>query len=181
MRKLFAAVLLLFAGTATAFAENAGLASGDMPPSYLGMAKEYGKLHVEDFNGQVVVVTFWASWCAPCLKELPILNEIQKQVGGERLKVIAVNYKDSRRNMRKVQRFSDDWQLIFSSDPSEHVALTYGVKSIPHMFMIDHEGKIAGVHIGYGESAIYGIVDELNALLAAQASMALLAEEPAAD
>ena len=68
-----------------------------------------------DFQGKVVVVTFWASWCGPCRRELPMLGKVQEVVGREHLEVIAVNFKEPRRDFNAVIRAIPD--LIWLKDP----------------------------------------------------------------
>ena len=82
----FFALLVLFTHVAVA-ATPPG--SGDLPPSALGRDANDHDVRVEDMHGKVVVVTFWASWCGYCLKELPILANIQKLAGADNLQVVA--------------------------------------------------------------------------------------------
>lgn len=75
----------------------AGNKPGEKPYDRVGRDDEGKVVRVSDFKGRVVIVTFWATWCGPCMKELPVLSGIQKRAGTEQLQVIAVNYKESKR------------------------------------------------------------------------------------
>jgi len=64
--------------------------AGDMAPDYAGTTLDDRATSVSDFRGRVVVLSFWASWCGPCLKEMPILEGIQERAGKNQIQVVAV-------------------------------------------------------------------------------------------
>ena len=138
---------------------------GEVPPDYLGRSSEGEEIRLSEGAGRIRIVTFWATWCSPCLKELPVLNAIQKKGGAERIEVIAINLKESKKQFRKALRAFEDFEITFIHDRRGSVARNYGVKGIPHMVMVDVDGRVAYKHIGYNESALEGIVAEINALL----------------
>jgi thiol-disulfide isomerase/thioredoxin len=142
---------------------------GDAPPAYIGKDSNGDELNLSGYQGKVVILTFWATWCAPCRKELPILNAIQKQAGDETIRVIAINFKEDRSQFHKVTETLSDWRVTFAYDPGGRVAKAYGVKSVPHMFMIGSRGRIANIYLGYDESKIEEIVQDVNALIRARA------------
>jgi len=120
---------------------------------------------LEAFKGKVVILSFWASWCAPCRKELPILDAIQRKVGHEHLRVIAINHGEERRHYRKVLKLLKDAEITFSYDRRLTVSRKFGVESLPNMFIINREGKIAFHHLGYGEGALPQLVEDINSVL----------------
>ena len=61
---------------AVAFAAQAEAKRGYAPPDSLGLDKDKTEIHVSDYHGKVVVLTFWATWCGYCLKELPVLEKV---------------------------------------------------------------------------------------------------------
>lgn len=149
-----------------AFAPAGALAApqaGDQAPGYLGVTLDGKELQAKEFAGKVLVVSFWATWCGPCRKELPMLEGLQRTVG-DRIQVVAVNIED-RDVFRRAARSMEDYKLTFSHDyrrPSE----AYGVKGIPHMVIIGRDGKIVKVNRGYSEEALPGVVADINAALA---------------
>ena len=167
MKFITISLLTLFAFTYSNFI-NAEVNVNDIPPSYLGTDREGNEVKLDDKIGKVVVVTFWASWCPPCLKEIPILDAIQKQVGKDQLEVIAVNFKEDRRRYRKLIKKMTEVSVTMTHDKRGSISQKFGVNAIPHMFMVDKTGKVAHVHLGYDETMLNQIVDELNTLLEQQ-------------
>lgn len=116
--------------------------------------------------GKVRIVTFWASWCPPCRKELPVLAQIQAQVGTDHLQVFAVNWKESRNVFRKLSRkLAKDSDMMFLHDADGSVGDQYGLRGLPYMIILDREGNVAHIHTGYTDSVVDTLVDELNVLL----------------
>jgi peroxiredoxin len=144
---------------------------GDIPPDNLGRTASGDHVKLSDYHGKIVIVSFWASWCAPCRQELPVLAGIQKRVSRDRLVVFAVNWKESREQYRLITKSLKDVDLTLISDEGGSFGARYGVNAIPHMFIIGRDGRIAAVHVGYGEGEIPDLVKEINALLAAPSSL----------
>lgn len=154
-----------------AFAAHAGapkVGRGDLPPDVFGKDESGQPISLESHRGKVVIVTFWATWCPYCLKELPILENIQNRAGKDRIEVIAVNWKEDRDTYRAVRRALKDLTLTLTSDTSGRIGEAYGVETIPHMLMIGKDGRVDGVHRGYSEADLEDIVGDLNRLMTAQ-------------
>lgn len=140
---------------------------GDVPPSYIGKTLKGKRIDLSEMKGKIVVVTFWASWCGPCLAELPVLDVLQKQVSTDRFQVVAVNFSERKRKIKHIQRQLPDSMIQFTLDKNRFAGNKYNVRGIPHMVIVDHEGKVAHIHIGYGEGTVDRLIDELNTLLKA--------------
>ncbi|SIP89516.1 Thiol-disulfide isomerase or thioredoxin [Solilutibacter tolerans] len=139
--------------------------TGTSPPPDLGKDRNGNPVDLSRLKGKVVIVTFWASWCGPCRKELPVLGHFQKVVGRDALEVIAVNHKEDRRDFINVVRANRNIDLTWVPDSQGKLNDAWGVRSIPRMFIIDREGHIALRHIGYSEESLPGIIDEILSLL----------------
>jgi peroxiredoxin len=118
-------------------------------------------------HGKVVILTFWASWCGPCKRELPILESAQRQISKDRLVVFAVSHKDSEAALAAIKKLAANWQINIMKDRNDHVASLYSVSKIPHLFMIGRDGKVVANHLGYGDRTLGELVADINRALAA--------------
>jgi len=135
---------------------------GEEPFDIAGKTIDGTEVKVSDYRGKVVIVSFWASWCAPCRKELPVLSGIQKSATIKHLQVISINIDEERKLFKKLAQNLVLGDVKLVSDASHKARKKYGVEGIPHMLIIDAEGKVAAVHIGYGEEELPGLIDEIN-------------------
>lgn len=165
-RWLLAAALLLCAqGAMAGKAASAAPNIGDIPPSLLGKERDGSTIDLAALRGKVVIVTFWASWCHYCLKELPALNSVQEQSGDQFLKIIAVNVQDEMADYRAMMKQMREYKLAMTRDRDGSIAASFGVKSYPNLWLIDPQGRIAGHHVGYGEDSLESIISEIKRLL----------------
>jgi thiol-disulfide isomerase/thioredoxin len=134
---------------------------GDTPPNLVGKTLSGDAVELEAYRGKVVVLSFWATWCPYCLKELPVLEGIQKVAGPDQVQVIAVNTEE-RSVFRKAEATLKTLTMKLAYDPGKTTAKSYGVKGIPHLVIIGRDGKIVRVYRGYDESSLEGIVADLN-------------------
>jgi peroxiredoxin len=164
VKRILLAVLTMFLATTLTAAEAAS-GIGDPAPDVLGTDLEGETVSLASYAGRPVVVSFWATWCPYCLKELPILEGIQKSAGKQNIQVIAINT-ESRDVFRKAARVLSQLTLKLSHDTGKKGSDAFGVNGIPHMVIIGRDGKIVRVYRGYDESSLDGIVADINAALA---------------
>ena len=130
-----------------------------------GQNKTLPKVKVKTLNGSKVnfneidngsspiVISFWATWCKPCIKELNNIAEIyddwQEETG---VKIIAVSIDDTR-SMSKVAPFinSSDWQYEVYLDPNGNLKRAMGVSTVPHTFLLNKNKEIVWQHKSYVE------------------------------
>lgn len=105
------------------------------------------------------VVSFWATWCKPCLKELAALEEVAPDWEGKYpLRIYAVSVDDSRSIAEaKAMAASADWPVTVLFDTKQHLKQALKVSSVPHVVVFDKNGKQVWTHMGY----IPGAEDEL--------------------
>lgn len=100
---------------------------------------------LSDFRGQVVLLNFWATWCAPCVREMPDLDRLQAHLGGPKFTVIALSQDRGGRDL--VETFIKRLQLsnlpIFL-DPKGKLAVEMRLRGLPSTFLIDAKGQIVG-------------------------------------
>jgi thiol-disulfide isomerase/thioredoxin len=146
--------------------ERPALAAGSSPPDELGRDINGEQVKLRDHLGKVVIVSFWASWCEPCKKELPVLAGVAKRVGPDHMKIIAINFHDDTSRFRAVVKILQDYPITMLRDGGSKTAKKFDVRAIPRMIVIGRDGKVASDHTGYGEGSLPEFVDELNRLLA---------------
>lgn len=97
-----------------------------------------------DFRGHVVLLNLWATWCGPCLKEMPSLQRLQRALG-PRLTIIALS--QDRRGAAAVKPFLARYKLDALAvylDPDDRASQAFGVSGLPTSFLIDRDGRILG-------------------------------------
>ena len=124
-----------------------GVGEGEPAPEFLLPRLDGGDLRLSDYRGQPVVLNFWATWCAPCRKEIPQLVAAHEQFAEQGLAVVAVNLQEGG---SIVQRFADDFGMDFpiAIDTSGAVADDYRLLGLPTTYFIDREGVIRSVFFG---------------------------------
>lgn len=141
-------------------------AIGAIPPDELGTGIDGQLLRVSDFRGRVLITTFWASWCGPCIRELELLERLQSVAGRDRVVVVGVNWNDSAAHYRAIEQRLRGLSLSLARDERGRVGEAYAVRAIPRMFIVDQDGRLAYSHTGYDpETSIDRILSEVNQLL----------------
>jgi thiol-disulfide isomerase/thioredoxin len=161
-RRQFVGSLLALACVASV---NAAPKAGDAAPEFAGRTYDGDAISLTAFAGKVVVLSFWATWCGPCRKELPILEGIQQVAGKDRVQVVAINIED-RDTFRKIAPKMKSLQMLVASDTAQQAQDSYGVNGIPHMVIIGKSGQIMRIHRGYSEAGVDDVIEDLNKALA---------------
>jgi thiol-disulfide isomerase/thioredoxin len=126
---------------------------------------------LSDFRGQVVVLDFWATYCAPCREEVPHLVKLQKQFGPQGFKVIGLNVggeDDQPKIPEFVKQYGIQYQLGFPDDQTVGLFLA-GDDSIPHTFVIDRQGRLVTEFVGYGDEAAAELEQAVTSALSSKA------------
>lgn len=119
---------------------------------------------LEDLHGKVVLLDFWASWCSPCLRSFPWMNDLQQKHAGEGLVVVAVNLDQDR---ALADGFLDKVPAQFrvEYDGTGDLARQFGVKAMPTSFLIDRAGKVRARHAGFREKQRHEREQQIEQLL----------------
>lgn len=106
---------------------------------------------LDHFQGKVVYVDFWASWCGPCLKSFPFMEELHRRHSDQGLVIVAINMDQ---NPQDAMKFLADHPVTFliGQDIEGTVAEQYGVTAMPSSFVVDRDGLIKYVHYGFKSS-----------------------------
>jgi cytochrome c biogenesis protein CcmG/thiol:disulfide interchange protein DsbE len=96
-------------------------------------------------SGQPTIVNVWASWCAPCRQEHPLLMELAAEPG---VRVVGINYKDQPENARRFLGALGNPFIAVGVDDSGRNAIEWGVYGVPETFILDGSGVIRHKHVG---------------------------------
>jgi len=124
------------------------------------------EVRLQDLRGQVVYVDFWASWCAPCLVSMPLLNELRNrlQASGLPFEVLAVNVdSEPQDGLDFLQEEPVDYLVV--SDPAGATPASYQVEGMPTGYVVDTSGTIRLVHQGFRYNDITHIEATVRQLL----------------
>ena len=154
----------------------AGIATADVAPQAPGAVREAPPLQLQDlrgetrslgdYRGNVVLVNFWASWCGPCIQEIPSLRALYAKMAGARFEILAVNVKEGR---FKVHKFSRLVEMPFPIllDPDGEAFAAWDAQVLPTSFLIDAEGRVRDEVQGPLEWDADAVVQTIRALLPA--------------
>lgn len=106
-----------------------------------------GKIDSEQYRGRTLLLTFWATWCSPCLRELPEIEEAYRIFKKEGLDVLAVNFAESSTTIAAYVS-KHNLALPVAIDEALSIANTYGVFALPKSFFINPDGVITKIIIG---------------------------------
>jgi len=123
-------------------------AVGSPAPDFTLRSSSGKNLKLSEFRGQVVMINFWATWCAPCREELPHLNRLHQQYRRAGFVLLGVNIDD---NPKAAQAMATHVKLGFPVlfDTDKQVSKRYDVDAMPSTLIIDRDGKVQYVHRGY--------------------------------
>lgn len=117
---------------------------GERRPAFTLPAMNGGKQSIAAWDGKVVVLNFWATWCAPCRREIPLLKTLQEQYGEKGLQVVGVAV-DNREAIRDfAERLGVGYPVLYGVEAAMDVAASYGDKqgTLPYTAVIDRDGRI---------------------------------------
>ena len=118
-----------------------GPRAGDVAPDFTAQTLDGKTVRLSDFRGQPVVLNFWASWCAPCVQEVPSLEAFQHVLGPQGVVVLGVSIDTSQKRYEQfLRRFRVDFPT--ARDPEANISSNYGTFQIPETYLIDSTGKV---------------------------------------
>ncbi|MGN1401251.1 MAG: thiol-disulfide oxidoreductase ResA [Bacillus sp. (in: firmicutes)] len=121
--------------------ENKAIAKGQVAPDFVVTDLDGNEHRLSDYKGKGVFLNFWGTWCKPCEKEMPYMNNLYEEYEAQGVQILAVNVGETE---LAVQKFVNKHDLVFpvAIDKTEQIMEAYGVSPLPVTFLIDKEGKI---------------------------------------
>jgi cytochrome c biogenesis protein CcmG/thiol:disulfide interchange protein DsbE len=114
---------------------------GDSAPDFSITADNGRTITAADFGGKLLLLNFWATWCAPCIEELPSLDQFQRQFANSGLVVLGVSAdKDEKTYRRFLSRVNVSF--LTARDPENKISADYGTFKFPESYLINRDGKV---------------------------------------
>ncbi|VAW53209.1 Thiol:disulfide oxidoreductase related to ResA [hydrothermal vent metagenome] len=124
------------------------------------------KKKLSDYKGKVILLNFWATWCPPCVREMPSMERLHQQINADNFKVIAVNQME---DIDQVFAFTGQlevdptFEILF--DSSSSVSQQYAVRGLPTTYLIDKKGKIRYRAVGGRKFNHPEVIKIINSLI----------------
>jgi len=154
-RQLFLVLALVIAPAGNAFSGPTSIPLLDEPrvlPKISFSDQSNNTVTLDKWAGKVVVLNIWATWCAPCRIEMPMLDNLQKKLGGDRFEVVALSIDEA--GLSVVERFYEDIgieNLEIYIDPTYTAASDLKAIGLPTTILIDTQGRELGRLVGPAE------------------------------
>lgn len=125
------------------------LAVGDTIPNFTLPLMGGGTIDYQSqLKGKVLIVNYWATWCAPCVEEIPALERLRRQLKGTDIEILTININEGDTSESKALLERSRAQLLTALDPGGKVALTWGTAKLPETYVIAPGGEVVEKIIG---------------------------------
>lgn len=127
---------------------NKIITNGDRAPQFALQKLDGGSVNLADLRGKVVMVHFWATWCPPCVEELPLLDRLRNSPLGRDFEMLAISVDEG--GAGSVAPFIQKNKLTLPVflDPGGEVARSYGTNKFPETYIVDRQGVVRAKAIG---------------------------------
>jgi peroxiredoxin len=158
-------IVALAAALAVALPVLAGTGTTGAPAPQFSLASREGKdVSLTQYQGQVVMINFWASWCGPCRQEMPLLESIYKKYNKLGFTLLGVNVEpDSKAAIDWLKETPVSFPILFDKDSK--VSKLYDVAGMPSTVIIDRAGKVRVLHRGYKPGDENEYLDSIRTLV----------------
>ncbi|MBC3918166.1 TlpA family protein disulfide reductase [Undibacterium sp. CY18W] len=142
----------LLSGLAATLLVSSAMAldKGSAAPAF-DLSGAEGNVSLSKYQGKLVYLDFWASWCGPCRQSFPWMNELQAKYGSQGLQIIGVNLDQKNEDARQFL-VTTPARFVVAFDPAGTTPRSYGVKGMPSSVLIGPDGKILFEHAGFKDA-----------------------------
>ncbi len=147
-------------------ATGAGDRADTAAPDFTLQSLDGERFRLSETDGKIRLIDFWATWCAPCREEVPMLNDLQADYGDQGLLILAITDEETEVVRDFVQEYGVEYlNLIGTGETAE----AYGVLGLPAAYLVDAEGRIVKTFLGPKPRRV--LVEQIEALLDDQPSL----------
>ena len=160
IKKLILSIFLIAFFTVSSFSQNRTLPSVKVK----NLKGSLVNIQTIENDGKPIVISFWATWCKPCKKELNAIAEVYEEWQDDTgVKLVAISIDDSR-SASKVKPYvnASGWEYEIYLDPNRDLSRYLGVSTDPHTFLIDGDGNIVWEHRGYIEGDEEELLEQIE-------------------
>ena len=160
MKKLILSIFAIAFFTVSSFSQNRTLPSVKVK----NLKGSLVNIQTIENDGKPIVISFWATWCKPCKKELNAIAEVYEEWQDDTgVKLVAISIDDSR-SSSKVKPYvnSSGWEYEIYLDPNRDLSRSLGVSTVPHTFLLDGDGNIVWEHRGYIEGDEEELLEQIE-------------------
>ena len=124
------------------------------------------RIDMQQLRGKVLYVDFWASWCGPCAKAFPFLNAMNEKYADRGLHILGINV-DEKAEDAKQFLSKHPASFMLAADPSGRCPADFGVQAMPSSYLVDRDGIVRYVHLGFRTGDAEKIRREIERMLSA--------------
>ncbi|MCU7838780.1 MAG: TlpA family protein disulfide reductase [Candidatus Thiodiazotropha sp. (ex Troendleina suluensis)] len=170
VKQLLSAFLVLISITAYAVAIGVWLYPNPKPANDFSLPDLTGKIHqITDYRGKAYILNFWATWCAPCIKEMPALERAAEILQEQEILVLTVNSGETRQEIEKfINKTPINLPILL--DGNSKVMDKWKVLALPTSYIVDVEGMVVARVVGGQEWDDPSVLTQIRALTSASQS-----------
>jgi thiol-disulfide isomerase/thioredoxin len=148
--------------------EGGSSAVGQMAPdTEFATLPGSGTVSLSSLRGKVVLLDFWASWCAPCQEELPLLDDLASRLKSKDIEVVGLSIDESKADALQFLKRKSSWTLTLGHDPEQKTADRFKPPKMPTSYVIDRKGVVRHMNAGFERADLKKIEDQLLELASA--------------
>jgi cytochrome c biogenesis protein CcmG/thiol:disulfide interchange protein DsbE len=159
-----AVMLCAFVGVLYISLHETVVIPGDSAPDFSIKAENGKVLTAHDFGGKLLMLNFWATWCQPCVHEVPSLDQLSRDLGPKGLVILGVSVdKDQKAYQDFIARFHVSYPT--ARDPDQAINQKYGTVQFPETYLIDSRGKVVEKIVSETDWASEQMIQHVQSLL----------------
>ena len=136
-------------GTRAEDGRSGSMVGRPVPDLELAALRGGKAVRMSEFRGKVVLLDVWASWCAPCKQELPMLDDMSGRLRAKGIEIVAVSIDDNRDDAEGFLRSRPSWSIRLAHDPDGKVPGKLQPSKMPSSYIVDKRGVIRQVNAGF--------------------------------